>query len=67
VDIVGTPIPAGATQVFGVVGQYNNFEDICIGYQVLPRFLNDIVPGPCDAIATEQETWGAVQDQFRSN
>jgi len=66
-DLVGTPIPVGPTEVYGVLGQFNNFEDICIGYQVLPRFVNDISAGDCETIATDVESWGAVKDHYRSN
>ncbi|MDO8550808.1 MAG: phospholipase D-like domain-containing protein [Ignavibacteria bacterium] len=44
--IIGTPIPSGQVDIIGILGQYNNppntppFDD---GYQVQPRFIQDIV------------------------
>ena len=36
-DLVGTPIPAGAITITGLIGQYNS------NYQIVPRDLNDII------------------------
>jgi hypothetical protein len=46
--IEGTPIPSGNVSVKGVLGQFNIFLDICIGYQVLPRSLADFSPPTCE-------------------
>ena len=64
-DLVGTPIPVGPTEVLGILGQYNGFADECVGYQVLPRFIGDVVPGECDPIASEDQSWSGVKDLYR--
>jgi hypothetical protein len=46
-DIGGTPIPVGNVTVKGVVGQFR-FPDECIGYQILPRSLDDFLPPRCE-------------------
>lgn len=47
--IGGTPIPVGNVTVVGVLSQFNEFQDTCIGYQVLPRSLDDFGPPVCEA------------------
>jgi hypothetical protein len=64
-DIVGSPIPVGPVEVHGILGQFNGFTDTCVGYQVLPRFLNDLAPGDCEPVATEQQSWSGVKEQYR--
>ncbi len=41
-SIIGTAIPSGNVDLIGVVGQYD-FGTFNTGYQVLPRFIEDIV------------------------
>jgi hypothetical protein len=65
VDIVGTPIPAGPVGLTGILSQFNGFTDTCVGYQVLPRSLDDLVVGDCEPIATESETWSGVKERYR--
>lgn len=47
--IEGTPIPTGLVTLYGIVGQFNGFQDNCTGYQVLPRSLDDFLPPRCTA------------------
>lgn len=42
-ELVGAPIPAGAFDIIGVVGQYDFSAPHFSGYQVQPRFLTDQV------------------------
>jgi hypothetical protein len=41
-SIIGTAIPSGTVDLIGVVGQYD-FGVLNSGYQILPRFIEDIV------------------------
>lgn len=41
IDLIGTPIPAGAVDFVGVVGQYDFSVPHTSGYQVQPRFAAD--------------------------
>ena len=41
-SIIGTAIPSGNVDLIGIVGQYD-FGTLNSGYQVLPRFIEDIV------------------------
>jgi phosphatidylserine/phosphatidylglycerophosphate/cardiolipin synthase-like enzyme len=41
-NIIGTPVPAGAFDLVGVVGQYVTSSPYIGGYQVQPRFTADI-------------------------
>ena len=43
VDFVGDPAPPGMFDVVGVVGQYRPQEPLIGGYQLLPRFSDDII------------------------
>ncbi len=54
-NLVGTPIPAGAFDVIGVVGQFISPAPYIGGYQLLPRFLADqISTGPIiESLPTE--------------
>lgn len=42
-SIIGTPIPSGKVDVIGIVGQFKYGSPFNIGYQILPRFISDIV------------------------
>jgi phosphatidylserine/phosphatidylglycerophosphate/cardiolipin synthase-like enzyme len=54
-NLVGTPIPAGAFDLIGVVGQFVSTAPYIGGYQILPRFLADqISTGPIiESLPTE--------------
>lgn len=42
-SIIGTPIPSGEVDIIGIVGQFKNSPPYNSGYQILPRFIHDIV------------------------
>ncbi len=42
-NLVGAPIPAGVFDAIGVVGQFKTAPPFIGGYQVMPRFSNDII------------------------
>ncbi len=42
-SIIGTPIPSGEVDIIGVLQQYDNSPPYSAGYQLLPRFIGDIV------------------------
>lgn len=42
-NLVGTPVPAGAFDVIGVVGQFKTTPPFIGGYQLMPRFTDDIL------------------------
>ena len=42
-SIVGTQIPLGQVDIIGILGQYDNTAPYSSGYQILPRFILDIV------------------------
>lgn len=42
-SIIGTPIPSGEVDIIGVLEQYDNSSPYSTGYQLLPRFIGDIV------------------------
>lgn len=63
-DLVGQPVPQGIVQVTGILGQFNNFTDTCIGYQLLPRSIGDITPGDCAAVPTKEQSWGSIKSGF---
>jgi len=42
-SIVGTQIPSGQIDIVGILGQYDNSAPYSSGYQILPRFILDIV------------------------
>lgn len=42
-NIIGTPIPAGTFDVIAVVGQFITSPPYIGGYQLLPRFTDDII------------------------
>ena len=44
-SIVGTPIPTGKVDIVGVLGQYKYAAPYNSGYQIIPRFIQDIVTG----------------------
>lgn len=41
--LVGTPIPSGKVDIIGIVGQFKYSTPYNSGYQLLPRFISDIV------------------------
>jgi len=43
VNIVGTPIPSGSIDLIGILSQYKYAAPYNSGYQVMPRFVNDII------------------------
>lgn len=43
VNISGTPAPIGKFDVIGIGGQFDNSTPRCDGYQLLPRYLMDII------------------------
>jgi phosphatidylserine/phosphatidylglycerophosphate/cardiolipin synthase-like enzyme len=43
VNIVGTPIPSGTVDIIGVLSQYKFGAPYNSGYQIIPRFIQDIV------------------------
>jgi len=42
-SIIGTPIPSGPIDIIGVLGQYKFAAPYNSGYQVMPRFIQDLV------------------------
>lgn len=42
-SIIGTPIPSGAIDVIGILGQFKFAAPYNSGYQILPRFIQDLV------------------------
>ncbi len=43
-SIIGTPIPSGKIDIIGILGQYRNYPPYTSDYyQLLPRFIQDIV------------------------
>lgn len=42
-SIIGTPIPSGKIDVIGILGQYKYGPPYNSGYQILPRYILDIV------------------------
>jgi phosphatidylserine/phosphatidylglycerophosphate/cardiolipin synthase-like enzyme len=43
VNIVGTPIPSGKVDIIGVLSQYKYGAPYNSGYQMIPRFIQDII------------------------
>lgn len=43
VNIVGTPIPSGTVDMIGILSQYKFAAPYNSGYQIMPRFVNDII------------------------
>lgn len=64
-DLVGQPIPTGQVLVSGILGQFNGFTDTCVGYQLLPRSVNDIAEGDCASVPTEQKSWGSLKGGYQ--
>ncbi len=50
--IIGTPIPSGKVDLIGIVSQYKNATPYNSGYQILPRFILDIVTNGAPLILT---------------
>ncbi|HKB87640.1 MAG TPA: DUF5689 domain-containing protein, partial [Ignavibacteriaceae bacterium] len=42
-SIIGTPVPSGEVDIIGILEQYDNSPPYSSGYQLLPRFIGDIV------------------------
>jgi hypothetical protein len=42
-SIIGTPIPSGSIDIIAVLGQYKFTAPYNTGYQILPRFIQDLV------------------------
>ena len=42
-SIVGTPIPSGQVDIIGILGQYKTSAPYNSGYQLQPRFIQDII------------------------
>ena len=63
-DLVGQTIPTGITLVGGILGQFNNFTDTCVGYQVLPRSMSDLTEGDCATVPSEEKSWGSMKSGF---
>ena len=45
VDVFGTPAPVGAFDMIGLGGQFDNSAPHTVGYQLIPRYIADIVTG----------------------
>lgn len=43
-DIDGSPAPTGVFDLIGLGGQFDSFSPFTAGYQILPRYLADILP-----------------------
>lgn len=43
VNIFGTPAPIGKFDLVGIGGQFDNSTPRCDGYQILPRYIQDII------------------------
>jgi phosphatidylserine/phosphatidylglycerophosphate/cardiolipin synthase-like enzyme len=41
--IIGTPIPSGEIDIIGILQQYDTSPPYSTGYQLLPRFIGDII------------------------
>lgn len=41
-NVFGTPVPADKVDIIGIVGQYDNSAPYSTGYQIIPRFRQDI-------------------------
>ena len=42
-SIIGSPIPSGEVDIIGVLSQYKYSSPYSSGYQIMPRFIQDIV------------------------
>ena len=45
VDVFGTPAPVGAFDMIGLGSQFDNSAPHTVGYQLIPRYIADIVTG----------------------
>lgn len=45
VDVFGTPVPVGSFDMVGLGSQFDNSAPFTIGYQLIPRYVADIVTG----------------------
>jgi hypothetical protein len=43
VSVIGTPIPIGDCDIIGCLGQYDTSPPLFEGYEILPRFIADVV------------------------
>ncbi len=71
-DILGTSTPQGAFDVVGLGSQFDNTNPYTSGYQLVPRFLSDIIPVAPPAIVTVDtslitiaESGGQVKIKFK--
>lgn len=51
-SIIGTPIPTGKVDIIGIVSQFKTSTPYNSGYQILPRFILDIVTNSAPLILT---------------
>lgn len=42
-SIIGTPIPTGTIDVIGILGQFDSSPPHSSGYQIIPRFIQDLI------------------------
>lgn len=63
-NIDGTAIPVGPVTVSGVLGQFDNFTNSCVGYQILPRALTDLSGGAC-TVDVAPSSWTRVKAVYR--
>lgn len=45
VDVFGTPVPVGAFDMIGLGGQFDNSAPHTDGYQLIPRYIADVITG----------------------
>ena len=67
-EIDGNPLPTGPLDIAGIVGQFDAAHPLTEGYQLLPRYLNDIKPsgsGPAPEISFESA--GATVSETAGN
>lgn len=65
--IGGTPIPAGAVTVTGIVSQFDGFgANLCGGYQLLPRGPSDFEASDCVPVSTQQQSWSEIKSRFEN-
>jgi beta-lactamase superfamily II metal-dependent hydrolase len=59
-NIDGTPAPGGFLSVIGVVGQFDGTAPFDSGYQLLPRFTEDIEGSGCSAVTIAGTLGGGI-------
>lgn len=59
-SLINTPIPSGPIDVIGIIGQFKTTAPFSTGYQILPRFVSDLIyngpPAILDPIAVSNIT-----------